>query len=41
VAAAAGSKCPRCWRFVGEMVKSGDRAGLCLRCNDALEGARV
>ncbi len=39
VAAAAGTKCPRCWRYVGDAVTSGDRAGLCLRCDDAL-GAR-
>jgi isoleucyl-tRNA synthetase len=41
VLVASGSKCPRCWRYVDDLVTSGDRAGLCLRCNDALGAARV
>ncbi|TAK12712.1 MAG: isoleucine--tRNA ligase [Acidobacteria bacterium] len=36
VLVAAGDKCPRCWRYVPELVTSGDRTGLCLRCDDAL-----
>jgi isoleucyl-tRNA synthetase len=39
VAAATGTKCPRCWRYVGELVNSGDRAGLCVRCDEALGAA--
>ncbi len=39
VGPAEGEKCPRCWRYVSEMVTSGDRSGLCLRCNDALGAA--
>jgi isoleucyl-tRNA synthetase len=38
VAHAGGEKCPRCWRFVDEIVQDGDHAGLCLRCSDALGG---
>ena len=38
---ADGDKCPRCWRFVTETVADGDRAGLCLRCADAVGGADV
>jgi isoleucyl-tRNA synthetase len=41
VARAAGEKCPRCWRFVTDAVTSGDRAGLCARCVDAVGGAHV
>ena len=33
---AAGDKCPRCWRFVTDAMTSGDFAGLCPRCADAL-----
>jgi isoleucyl-tRNA synthetase len=33
---APGEKCPRCWRIVTDTVTSGDRAGLCLRCADAV-----
>jgi isoleucyl-tRNA synthetase len=36
---AAGGKCPRCWRFVSEIVADGDTAGLCLRCADAVGDA--
>jgi isoleucyl-tRNA synthetase len=36
VSKADGEKCPRCWRFVTDMVLDGDLAGLCLRCADAL-----
>ena len=36
VLVATGEKCPRCWRYVSELVTSGDRTGLCLRCDDAL-----
>jgi len=39
VARAAGDKCPRCWRYVTELVTDGDLAGLCLRCADAVEGS--
>jgi isoleucyl-tRNA synthetase len=35
---AEGEKCPRCWRFVADTVKDGDRAGLCLRCDEAIRG---
>ena len=38
---ASGEKCPRCWRIVPEVVPSGDHATLCLRCDEALGGARV
>jgi hypothetical protein len=41
VLVAAGSKCPRCWRYVDQLVTSGARTGLCLRCNDALGAASV
>lgn len=33
---AAGDKCPRCWRFVTDIVSSGDLAGLCARCADVV-----
>jgi isoleucyl-tRNA synthetase len=36
---AVGEKCPRCWRFVTEIVAEGDTAGLCLRCADAVGDA--
>ena len=36
VSRAPGDKCPRCWRFVTETIKTGDLAGLCLRCADAV-----
>jgi isoleucyl-tRNA synthetase len=36
VSPASGDKCPRCWRFVTETVTTGDRAGLCLRCDEAV-----
>jgi isoleucyl-tRNA synthetase len=38
---APGDKCPRCWRIVPDTVASGDLAGLCLRCADAVGGADV
>ena len=38
---ANGEKCPRCWRYVTETVTAGDRAGLCLRCDDAVGTASV
>jgi isoleucyl-tRNA synthetase len=38
---ATGDKCPRCWRIVPEIVPSGDLATLCLRCAEAMGGARV
>jgi isoleucyl-tRNA synthetase len=38
---AEGDKCPRCWRIVPEIVPSGDLATLCLRCAEAMGGARV
>jgi isoleucyl-tRNA synthetase len=37
---AAGSKCPRCWRFVTDIVTDGALEGICGRCADAL-GDRV
>jgi isoleucyl-tRNA synthetase len=39
VSRAAGEKCPRCWRFVTDRVASGDLAGLCARCADAVGDA--
>jgi isoleucyl-tRNA synthetase len=39
VAHAAGTKCPRCWRFVTDRVPDGEHAGLCTRCVDAVGGA--
>ena len=36
---ADGTKCPRCWRVVTEIVPAGDLAGLCLRCADAVGDA--
>ncbi len=36
VARADGDKCPRCWRYVTDLVTSGDHAGLCLRCDEAV-----
>jgi isoleucyl-tRNA synthetase len=41
VARAAGEKCPRCWRFVTDAAPSGDLAGLCARCVDAVGGAHA
>jgi isoleucyl-tRNA synthetase len=39
VTRAVGEKCPRCWRFVTEIVADGEMAGLCLRCADAVGDA--
>ncbi len=39
VTRAAGEKCPRCWRFVTEIVSDGETAGVCLRCADAVGDA--
>ena len=39
VSRAAGEKCPRCWRIVPDHVASGDLAGLCTRCADAVGDA--
>jgi len=39
VGRAAGDKCPRCWRYVTDLVPDGDLAGLCRRCADAVEGS--
>ena len=36
---ADGDKCPRCWRFVTDIKSSGDLAGLCARCADAVGDA--
>jgi len=36
VARAPGEKCPRCWRYVPDVVRDGDLVGLCLRCADAV-----
>jgi isoleucyl-tRNA synthetase len=36
---ASGEKCPRCWRFVPAIVASGEAAGLCDRCADAVGDA--
>ena len=41
VSAAAGEKCPRCWRFVTEMVTAEPVAGLCLRCVGAIGATRA
>jgi isoleucyl-tRNA synthetase len=38
VSRAPGEKCPRCWRFVTDMIPDGDLAGLCERCADAVGG---
>jgi isoleucyl-tRNA synthetase len=39
VTRAAGTKCPRCWRFVTDLVVEGDLSGLCRRCEQAVGGA--
>jgi isoleucyl-tRNA synthetase len=39
VSHAPGEKCPRCWRFVADRVGSGELAGLCARCADAVGDA--
>jgi isoleucyl-tRNA synthetase len=39
VSRAPGDKCPRCWRFVTDAIRTGDHAGLCGRCVDAVGGA--
>jgi len=36
VARADGEKCPRCWRYVTDTVTTGDHAGLCMRCDNAV-----
>ncbi len=41
VSRAPGDKCPRCWRFVTDLVPSGELAGICGRCADALGGVRA
>jgi hypothetical protein len=41
VSRAPGEKCPRCWRFVIDAVTSGELAGLCPRCADAVGNAVV
>jgi isoleucyl-tRNA synthetase len=41
VGPAPGTKCPRCWRIVTETTPSGDLAGLCSRCSDAVGDAVV
>jgi isoleucyl-tRNA synthetase len=41
VSKAAGEKCPRCWRFVTDVITDDDVAGLCTRCVDALGGLRA
>jgi isoleucyl-tRNA synthetase len=38
VVRSSGEKCPRCWRFVPSTITSGELAGLCGRCADALGG---
>ncbi len=38
VSRAPGEKCPRCWRFVTDIVPDGEAAGLCRRCEDAVKG---
>jgi isoleucyl-tRNA synthetase len=38
VTPATGEKCPRCWRYVAEVVTSGTRTGICRRCADAVTG---
>ena len=32
---APGDKCPRCWRYVRDVVTTGASAGICRRCADA------
>ena len=39
VVRAAGDKCPRCWRFVSDLMPDGDLAGICGRCANAVGGA--
>jgi isoleucyl-tRNA synthetase len=39
VARAAGEKCPRCWRYVTDIIQHGDLVGLCSRCADVVGGA--
>ncbi|MBI1874503.1 MAG: isoleucine--tRNA ligase [Acidobacteria bacterium] len=34
---ARGERCDRCWRYVTELTRDADKAGICLRCADALE----
>jgi isoleucyl-tRNA synthetase len=34
---ATGEKCPRCWRYVPEVVTSGAATGACHRCADAVK----
>ena len=36
VAHADGSRCPRCWRWVPELIGDPDEQGLCPRCADAI-----
>jgi isoleucyl-tRNA synthetase len=38
VAHATGDKCPRCWRFVDDVVRDGELEGVCRRCEHALGG---
>ncbi|HXT68518.1 MAG TPA: isoleucine--tRNA ligase [Vicinamibacterales bacterium] len=39
VTAAAGEKCPRCWRFVDRLTAAGAATGVCDRCASAVETA--
>jgi isoleucyl-tRNA synthetase len=41
ISRADGEKCPRCWRYVTDVVTDGDLAGLCGRCADVLGEPRV
>ena len=36
VTPATGEKCPRCWRYVPEVVTGGAASGVCRRCADAV-----
>jgi isoleucyl-tRNA synthetase len=41
VSRAAGEKCPRCWRYVTDIVTDGELSGICGRCVDAMGGQLV
>jgi isoleucyl-tRNA synthetase len=38
VAPASGAKCPRCWVFSDDLVRTDEGGDVCLRCREALEG---
>ena len=39
VTPATGEKCPRCWRYVPELMTSGPATGVCDRCANAIREA--